>query len=58
MTGEFALFVSVSYLQSYTGLAAVISMMIGHWLTCFYVLSLFLSTTSFSRLGNAWANAA
>lgn len=57
-TGEFALFMSASYPQSYAGLAAVISMMIGHWLTCFYVLYLFLSTTNFSRLGNAWANVA
>ncbi|KAI1173270.1 hypothetical protein F4777DRAFT_558278 [Nemania sp. FL0916] len=57
-TGEFTLFMEVSYPQSKKGLIAVISMMIAHWLICFYVLYLFLSTTKFSRLGNAWANVA
>ncbi|KAI0415297.1 hypothetical protein F5X98DRAFT_376893 [Xylaria grammica] len=57
-TGEVTLFVSVSYPQSNMGLAAVISMMIGHLVVCFYVLYLFLSTSNFSRVGNAWANVA
>ncbi|KAI0554152.1 hypothetical protein F4679DRAFT_527341 [Xylaria curta] len=57
-TGEVTLFVNVSYPQSNKGLMAVISLVVGHWIICFYVLYLFLSTSNFSRLGNAWANVA
>ncbi|KAI1735600.1 hypothetical protein F4680DRAFT_469950 [Xylaria scruposa] len=57
-TGEVALFVNVSYPQSNKGLIAVISLVVGHWIVCFLVLYLFLSTSNFSRLGNSWANVA
>ncbi|KAI1312004.1 hypothetical protein F5Y03DRAFT_409173 [Xylaria venustula] len=57
-TGQVTLFVNVSYPHSKMGLTAVITMIIGHWLVCFIVLYLFLSTSKFSRLGDAWANVA